>query len=147
MKFTYSHVFKLAGEATSWKSVKRTITTSSTMQAQFIAYYDSKFRQYGWKVFIHGLNIINSISKPFKNVCDNASVLLYFKNTRDWLVHNILILNILWSGIKLKNDKQLLTVSIQKGMIANLLTKSLASHLYNEVVICMSVLSFFDILE
>jgi hypothetical protein len=40
-KFTSGYVFTLAGGAISWKSSKQTVTTSSTMYAEFVAYYEA----------------------------------------------------------------------------------------------------------
>ena len=39
LKFTSGFVFMLAGGAISWRSVKQTLTASSTMQAEFVACY------------------------------------------------------------------------------------------------------------
>lgn len=39
IKPTSGYVFKVDGEAISWKSVKQTITASSNMQPEFIACY------------------------------------------------------------------------------------------------------------
>ena len=36
-KSTFGYLFLLAGGAISWKSAKKTITTTSTMEAEFVA--------------------------------------------------------------------------------------------------------------
>ena len=40
-KSTSGYIFMMAEEAVSWKSVKRTLTTSSTMKAKYVAYYEA----------------------------------------------------------------------------------------------------------
>ena len=45
------YVFTLAGEAISWKSSKQTVTTSSTMYAEFVACYEAT-GQVNWLKFI-----------------------------------------------------------------------------------------------
>ena len=53
-KSTSEYVFTLVGGAISWKSSKQTITTSSTMYAEFVACYEA-MGQVNWlKKFISG---------------------------------------------------------------------------------------------
>ena len=40
-KSTSGYVFTLAGGAISWESSKQTVTTSSTMYAEFVACYEA----------------------------------------------------------------------------------------------------------
>jgi hypothetical protein len=69
-KFTSGYVFTLAG-AISWKSSKQTVTTSSIMYAEFVAYYEAT-RQVNWlKKFIPGLKVVDDINRPLKLYCDN----------------------------------------------------------------------------
>ena len=53
-KSTYGYVFTLAGGAISWKSSKQTVTTSSTMYAEFVAYYEATGQVNWLKKFIPG---------------------------------------------------------------------------------------------
>ncbi|XP_043699978.1 secreted RxLR effector protein 161-like [Telopea speciosissima] len=41
LKYTSGYVFLMAGGAISWKSVKQTLTASSTMQAEYVACYET----------------------------------------------------------------------------------------------------------
>ena len=43
-KSTSGYIFTLAGGAISWKSSKQTVTTSSTMYADFVACYEATGR-------------------------------------------------------------------------------------------------------
>ena len=40
-KFTYGYIFRMAERVVSWKSVKQTLTTSSTMVAKYMACYEA----------------------------------------------------------------------------------------------------------
>ena len=40
-KSMLGYIFTLAGGATSWKSLKQTVTISSTMYAEFVACYEA----------------------------------------------------------------------------------------------------------
>ena len=40
-KSTSGYIFMMAGGAVSWKSVKQTLTASSTMEAEYIACYEA----------------------------------------------------------------------------------------------------------
>ena len=42
-KSTSGYIFMMAEEAVSWKSVKQTLTTSSTMEAEYVACYEATF--------------------------------------------------------------------------------------------------------
>jgi len=41
LKSTSGYIFMLAGGAVSWRSVKQTLTASSTMAAEFVACYEA----------------------------------------------------------------------------------------------------------
>ena len=40
-KSTSSYIYMMAGGAVSWKSVKQTLTSSSTMEAEYMACYEA----------------------------------------------------------------------------------------------------------
>nr|CAN83069.1 hypothetical protein VITISV_008960 [Vitis vinifera] len=65
---TSGYIFMLAGRAISWKSVKQTLIASSTIEGEFIAYYE--------------LWIVDGIEKPLRINCDNKAAELYSKNNR-----------------------------------------------------------------
>jgi hypothetical protein len=81
-KSTSRYIFTLANGAISWKSSKQTITTSSTMYAEFVACYEA-IRQAEWfKKFVSGLRVVDSIEKPLKIYCDNESAVQYSYNNK-----------------------------------------------------------------
>jgi hypothetical protein len=60
-KSTSGYVFTLAGGAISWKSSKQTITTSSTMYAEFVTCYEVTGQVNWLKKFIPSLKVVDDI--------------------------------------------------------------------------------------
>ena len=60
-KSTSSYIFMLASEAVSWRSMKHTLTTTSTMEVEFVSYFVATSHGIWLKSFIIGLRIIDSI--------------------------------------------------------------------------------------
>ena len=81
-KFTSGYIFTLAGGAISWKSSKQTVTTSSTMYAEFIACYEATGQVNWLKKFMPGLKVIDDIHKPLKLYYDNNPAVYYAHNNK-----------------------------------------------------------------
>ena len=58
------------GGAISWKSSKQTVTTSSTMYAEFVVCYEATGQVNWLKKFIPGLKVVDDIYRPLKLYCD-----------------------------------------------------------------------------
>jgi hypothetical protein len=81
-KFTFGYLFMLAGGAISWKSAKQTIIASSTMEAEFVAYFEATVHGlWSWN-FISGLGIVDSVSKLLRIYCDNSVAVFFSKNNK-----------------------------------------------------------------
>jgi hypothetical protein len=81
-KSTSGYIFTLAGGAILWKSSKQTVTTSSTMYAEFVACYEA-MRQVNWlKKYMPGLKVVDDIHKPLKLYCDNNTTVCYAHNSK-----------------------------------------------------------------
>lgn len=65
-KSTYAYMFILAGGAISWKSKKKTLVTSSTMQVEFVTCYVVTTHTVWLRNLVIGLRIIDFIAKPLK---------------------------------------------------------------------------------
>jgi hypothetical protein len=79
---TSGYVFTLVIGAISWRSCKQTITTSSTMYAEFIACYEAVGQAVWLKIFIPSLRVVDSISKPLILYCDNKAVVFFSHNNK-----------------------------------------------------------------
>ena len=63
-KSTFGYIFILAGGAISWRSVKQTLTATSTMETEFISCFEATSHGLWLKSFISGLRVMDSISRP-----------------------------------------------------------------------------------
>ena len=81
-KSTSSYIFKLADGAASWRSEKLTLTATSTMEAEFVSWFEASSHGVWLKSFIYGLRIVDSISKPLKLYRDNAATVFMAKNNK-----------------------------------------------------------------
>nr|CAN77981.1 hypothetical protein VITISV_043416 [Vitis vinifera] len=81
-KSTTSYIFMMVGGVVSWKSVKQTLTTSSTMEAEYVACYEACCHAMWMRNFISTLGVVDSISRPLKLFCDNSTAVAFSKNTR-----------------------------------------------------------------
>ena len=79
-KSTSGYIFILAGGAISWRSVKQTLVSTSTMEAKFVSCFEATLHGVWLKSFISGLRIVYSISKPLRLYCDNSGAVFMAKN-------------------------------------------------------------------
>ena len=81
-KSTFGYLFLLAGRAISWKSVKQYVIAASTMEAEFVACYESMIHALWLRNFISGLRVVDTITKPLKIYCDNSTAVFFSKNDK-----------------------------------------------------------------
>jgi hypothetical protein len=139
-KSTSGYVFTLAGGAISWKNFKQTVTTSSTMYAEFVACYEATGQVNWLKKFIPGLKMVDSISRPLRLYCDNEPAVIYARNnkTSGAAKH---IFDIKYYVVKDKVRDQIINleyISIVK-MLADPLTKGLPPSVFKEYVAGMGL--------
>ena len=81
-KSTYGYIFMMAEEVVSWKSVKQTLTASSIMEVEYVTCYEATCHAIWLQNFISALEVVHSISRPLKLLCDNFAVISFSRNTR-----------------------------------------------------------------
>ena len=81
-KSTSGYIFMMTKGVVSWKSVKKTLTTSFTIEAEYVAYYEATCHAIWLQNFILDLEVVHSISRPLKLLCDNFVAVSFSKNTR-----------------------------------------------------------------
>jgi len=64
----------MAEGAISWKSVKQTLTATSTVEAEYVACYEATCQAVWLKNLISGFQIVESIFRPLVIYCDNIIV-------------------------------------------------------------------------
>lgn len=80
------------------ESFRQTLVASSTMWADFVAYYESTIQAIWLKNFISRLQVAKSIFESLK-ILWQLSVMFYYEISRDQVVLNILRLDILLAKI------------------------------------------------
>lgn len=146
-KSTFGYVSMLAGGAISWKSVKQTLTASSTTQAEFVALYGAATHAMWLKNFISALGIVDSISRPLKIYCDNSSAVLFTKNNRTTSASKHIRIKFLVVR-EMVEDKEIEVEHIStEEMIAGPLTKGLRPIVFTKHVENMGIVKSFDVLD
>lgn len=82
-KSTSGYVFMLAGGTVSWRSTKQTLTTTSTVQDEFVSCFEATSHSVWLKSFIYELRVVGSISRPLKLYCDNSTAVFMAKNNKN----------------------------------------------------------------
>jgi hypothetical protein len=72
----------MASGVVSWRSAKKTLISTSTMEAKFISCFEATLHGVWLTSFISGLRIMDSISKPLRMYCDNLAVVFMAKNNK-----------------------------------------------------------------
>ncbi|RVW28380.1 Retrovirus-related Pol polyprotein from transposon TNT 1-94 [Vitis vinifera] len=81
-KSTSGYIFILVGGAISWRSVKQTLTATSTMEAEFISCFEATSHGVWLKSFIFGLRVMDLISRPLSIYYDNSAAVFMAKNNK-----------------------------------------------------------------
>ncbi|RVW64514.1 Retrovirus-related Pol polyprotein from transposon TNT 1-94 [Vitis vinifera] len=139
-KSTTGYIFMMAGGAVSWKSVKQTLTTSSTMEAEYVACYEACCHIMWMRNFISALGVVDSISRPLKLFCDNSAAVAFSKNTRS--ISRSKHIDVKFYFVKEKVAESLIDIEHMstKSMLADPLTKGLPIIAFQEHVSQMGLL-------
>ena len=136
----------LAGGAVSWKSVKQTLTASSTMQAEFVACYGAASHAVWMRNFISALDIVDSIAKPLTIYCDNSSAVSFTKNNRTTSASKHINIKFLVVREMVENGEILVEYICTEDMLADPLTKALRPIMFVKHVENMGLVRSFDVL-
>ena len=72
----------LAGGVVSQRSAKQTLTTTSTMEAEFVSCFEATSHGVWLKSFISRLRVVDSISRPLRIYCENSAAIFKAKNNK-----------------------------------------------------------------
>ena len=131
---TFGYVFLLAGGVISWKSKKESITTASTMEAEFVACFEATTEALWLRNFISGLGVVDTITRPLKLYCDNTAAVFFSKNDRYSQGANRLELKFLVVKEHVKERRVSIEHISTQLLIADPLTKGLTPKTFNEHV-------------
>jgi hypothetical protein len=143
-KSTSGFIFMLAGGAISWKSVKQTCVTTSTMHAEFVALYEATIHAVWLRNFIKAIKVVDSIHRPLQIFCDNSAAVFFSKNNKRSSKTKFVDPKHLLVREKVKHDEILVEHISGEDMLADPFTKPLAITVYKEHVVNMGLIQCFD---
>jgi hypothetical protein len=83
-KSTSGYVFTLSGGTISWKSVKQSCITVSTMEAKYIVASEVVKEAIWLRKFFKDLGVILMEQSPITLFCENSEVVAQFKEPRNY---------------------------------------------------------------
>ena len=144
-KSTSGNIFLLAGGAISWKSVKQTLTASSTMEAEFVACHEASNQVIWLRNFITGLRIMDGVERPLKLFCDNQSAVLFSNNNRSSSKSKHIDIKFLIVKERVQSGQMSIEHIGTNSMIADPLTKGLMPKVFKEHTARMGVALLDDV--
>ena len=145
-KSTSGFIFMMAGGAVSWKSVKQTLTATSTMEAEYVACYAATCQAMWLKKLIFGFHIVESISKPLVIYCDNTAAVHFSQNNRSATRSKHFDIKYLFVREKVREFQTRIEYTATGHMLADPLTKGFPIGVYQRQVTHMGLVKSFDIL-
>ena len=145
-KSTSGFIFMMAGGAVSWKSVKQTLTATSTMEVEYVACYEATCQAMWLKQLIFGFHIVESISKPLVIYCDNTAAVHLSQNNRSATRSKHFDIKYLFVREKVWEFQTRIEYTATGHMLADPLTKGLPIGVYQRHVTYMGLVKSFDIL-
>jgi len=142
LKSTSGYIFMLVDGAVSWRSVKQTLTASSTMAAEFVACYEASNHGIWLRNFVTGPKIVEGIERPLKLYCDNKLAVLYSNNNRSSTKSKHIDIKFLVVKERVQSKHTFIEHLRTNSMIADPLTKGLPPKVFHEHVAHMGVLQF-----
>jgi hypothetical protein len=129
----------MASGAVSWRSAKQTLTATSTMEAEFVSYFETISHGVWFKSFIFGLRIMDSISRPLRIYCDNSAVVFMAKNNKSGSRSKHIDIKYLAIRKRIKEKKVVIEHVSTELMIADPLTKGMPSLKFKDHVAKMGL--------
>ena len=145
-KSTSGFIFMMEGGAVSWKSVKQTLTATSTMEAEYVACYEAICQAMWLKKLIFGFHIVESISKPLVIYCNNTAAVHFSQNNRSATRSKHFDIKYLFVREKVREFQTRIEYTATEHMLADPLTKGLPIGVYQRHVTHMGLVKSFDIL-
>jgi len=145
-KSTSDFIFMMARGAISWKSVKQTLTATSTMEAEYVACYEATCQVVWLKNLISGFQIVESISRPLVIYCDNTAAVHLSQNNRSSTRSKHFDIKFLFVREKVLDYQTRIEHTATENMLADPLTKDLSARVFQNHVTHMGVVKSFDIL-
>ena len=133
-------------DVVSWKSVKQTLTATSTMEVEYVTCYEATCQAMWLKKLIFGFHIVESISKPLVIYCDNTVVVHFSQNNRSATRSKHFDIKYLFFREKVREFQTRIEYTTTGHMLEDPLTKGLPIGVYQRHVTHMGLVKSFDIL-
>jgi hypothetical protein len=146
-KSTSGLIFMMAGGAISWKSVKQTLTATSTMEAEYVACYEATCQAMWLKNLISRFKVVESISRPLVIYCDNTAAVHFSQNTKSSSRSKHFDIKYLFVREKILEFQTRIEHLATENMLADPLTKGLTVGAFQRHVTHMGLVKSFDILD
>ncbi|RVX06981.1 Retrovirus-related Pol polyprotein from transposon TNT 1-94 [Vitis vinifera] len=141
-KSTSRYIFILVDGAISWRSVKKPLTATSTMEVEFISYFEATSHGVWLKSFLFGLRIMDSISRPLSIYCDNSATVFMAKNNKSGSQNKHIVIKYLAIRERVKEKKVVIEHISTKLMVVDPLTKGMLPLKFKDHVVNMGLSSF-----
>ena len=115
----------LASGVVSWRSMKQTLKTTSTMEIEFISCFEATSHGVWLKNFIAGLRIVDSIQRPLRLYCDNSAAVFLAKNDKSESRSKHIDIKYLAIRERVKEHKVVVKRISTELMVVNPLTKGM----------------------
>ena len=132
---TSGYIFMLAGGVVSWRSVKQTLTATSTMEAKFVSCFEATSHGVWLKSFMSGLRVVNSISRLLKLYCDNSTTVFMAKNNKSGSRSKHIDIKYLAVRERVKERKVIIELINTDMMIVDPLTKGMPPKNFKDHVV------------
>lgn len=141
-KSTSGYIFMFAGGAVSWRSIKQSLTATSTMEAEFVSCFEATSHGVWLRSFISRLSVVDSISRPLKMYCDNSAAVFMAKNNKSSSRSKHIDIKYLAVRERAKEEKVVIQHVSTELMMADPLTKDMPPSKFKDHVIRMGLGSF-----
>jgi len=138
-KSTSRYIFLMTGGAISWKSAKYTLTTTSTMEDEFVFCFEATSHGVWLKSFIFGLRIMDSIYRPLRMFCDNSAAVFMAKNNKNGIRSKHIDITYLAIRKRIKEKKVVIEHISTELMIADPLPKGMPPLKFKDHVVDMGL--------
>ena len=123
----------MVGGAILWRSIKKTLTATSTMEVEFVSCFEAISHGVWLKSFISGLKVVNTISRPLRILWDN-SIVVNTKNKKSESRSKHIDIKYLAIRERVKDKKVVIEHISIKLMIVDPLTKSMPPFKFKDHV-------------
>ncbi|KAK8485996.1 hypothetical protein V6N11_028247 [Hibiscus sabdariffa] len=138
-KSTSGYIFMFANGAISWRSVKQTLTATSTIEVEFVSCFEATSHGVWLKSFIYGIKLVDSIARPLKIHCDNLVVVFMAKNNKSGSRSKHIDIKYLAIRERVKEKKVVIEHISTEQMLADPLTKGMPPHKFKDHVVTMGL--------